>query len=166
MKNIKQQLFNIALWWSVIGAGAWVGGTVFMMSVIDPQWSADPPRSVTYFFGRTDFNTYIWYFFGPPFMLLRSALPQILALLLGWQSKLQRYDLLITFSCTAVTIIFTLVYIYPINETLMAHAGGNNSPEKISEMVSTWILCDRVRFAINLTGYFFLLRAFRRHAAF
>jgi len=95
-------------------------------------------------------------------MLLRSILPQLLAVVFGWKYVRHRRDLLITFSCTVATIIFTLGYIYPINETLMVRAGGNNTPEIIRAMSDKWILCDRIRFVINLVGFFFLLRAFRR----
>ena len=35
-------------------------------------------------FLHTQFNEYIGYFFGPPFMVLRSLLPQLLAVILGW----------------------------------------------------------------------------------
>ncbi len=89
-------------------------------------------------------------------MVLRSLLPLIIALFLGWNSKLHRKYLLNTFLCTLITIIFTLTYIYPINDILMFKAGGDKSTEEIKSMVSNWILSDRVRFAINLVGYFFL----------
>ncbi len=159
--KFKTQLFNFTLWWSVIGASIWLGGTIFMMSVINPQWTANPPASVYNFFTHTAFNTYIWYFFGPPFMMLRSAVPQLLALLLGWQSKLHRRYLFITFIGTVITIVFTLAYIYPINDILMAEAGGNNTPEVIMGLTAKWVLCDRIRFVINLIGYIYLLKAFR-----
>ena len=156
------KLFNFSLWWAVIGAAIWVGGTVFMMSVIDPQWSADPPDSVRFFFGQTGFNKNIWNFFGPPFMLLRSIVPQTLALLSGWKSRPHRRDLLITLTCTVITVVFTLAYIYPINDILMTHAGGNADADTIRRLTRTWLLGDRIRFAVNLVGFYFLLRAFRR----
>src|SRR4051794_20110838 len=101
----KDQLFNISMWWAVIGAAIWLGGTVYMMSVINPQWGSNPPQSVSYFFTKTKFNQYIWYFFGPPFMILRSAVPELLALILGWQGALHRRYLLITFTGTVITIL-------------------------------------------------------------
>jgi len=48
--QISTKLFHMSLWWAVIGASIWVGGTVYMMCVIDPQWSNHPPESVRYFF--------------------------------------------------------------------------------------------------------------------
>jgi len=161
LMRLKTLFFNLSIWWAVIGDSIWVGGTIYMMSVINPQWSSNPPQSVHYFFTHTAFNTYIWYFFGPPFMLIRSILPQSLALLSGWQNKFMRRNLIITTGCTLITIVFTLAYIYPINNILMAKAGGDNPAEAIRSMTSTWLLCDRIRFIINIVGYYFLLRAFR-----
>lgn len=159
--KLKSKLFHFTLWWAILGVAIWTGGTVFMMSVINPQWSANPPQTVRHFFTQTGFNHYIWYFFGPPFMLLRSALPQLLALMLGWKSALHRRYLLITFAGTVITILFTVLYIYHINAVLFEQAGGNCTAEEIREMVSKWLWCDRIRFAINLVGFYYLLKTFR-----
>ena len=157
----RKDFFNFFLWWSVIGVSIWVGGTVYMMSVIDPQWSQNPPESLRSFLGQTDFNKYIWNFFGPPFMVLRSLLPVVLALIFGWNSRRHRRYLSITLSITVILIIFTLVYIYPINNELFFKAGGDLSPHAIQTLVKHWIIADRLRFAVYLVGYFFLLKAFR-----
>ena len=157
----RKNLFNFSIWWSVIGVSIWVGGTVYMMSVVDPQWSKNPPESVRYFLGQTDFFKYIWNFFGPPFMILRSLLPVMLALIFGWNSRLHRRYLSITLLITVILIIFTLVYVYPINNVLFLKAGGDLSPQAIKSMVNHWLIADRVRFAVYLVGYFFLLKAFR-----
>jgi len=92
----RKNLLDFFLWWSVIGSSIWVGGTLYMMLVIDPQWSTNPPDSVRFFFGQTEFTKYIWNSFGPPFIIFRSLLPQVMALLLGWYSKPHRKYLLIT----------------------------------------------------------------------
>ena len=55
----------------------------------------------------------------------------------------------------------TIIYVYPINEAIMAKAGEGSSPDEIKTMVGNWILADRLRFAIIFIGYFFLLWAFR-----
>jgi hypothetical protein len=122
-----------------------------MMLVIDPQWSSNPPDSVKFFFGQTGFAKYIWNFFGPPFMILRTLLPQVGALLVGWYSVSHRK--------------YTLTYVYPINDTLIFKAGGDKSDEEIKSMVRSWILSDRLRFVVGLVGYFFLLKAFRKPIA-
>jgi anthrone oxygenase-like protein len=157
----RKNLFTIAIWWAVIGGSVWIGGTVYMMSVINPQWSNNPPESVKHFFTQTSFNKYIWNFFGPPFMLLRTVVPQLLSLIVSWKSKIHKQYLLITFTCTIIAVLFTLFYIYPINNVLMFQAGGQNTPEAIRQMVSKWIIADRMRFFINFFGFIFLLKAFR-----
>jgi hypothetical protein len=157
----RKNLLDFFLWWSVIGSSIWVGGTLYMMLVIDPQWSTNPPDSVRFFFRQTEFTKYIWNFFGPPFIIFRSFLPQLMALLLGWYSRPHRKYLLITLICTLFVIIFTLTYVYPINDTLIFKAGGAMPAEEIKSMVNHWILADRLRFAVCLVGYFFLLKAFR-----
>jgi len=58
-----------------------------------------------------------------------------------------------------IAILFTLLYIYPINEVLFLHAGGDHSSEEIRRMVDTWIVSDRIRFAIGIVGFLSLLRA-------
>jgi hypothetical protein len=161
----RKNLFNFFIWWSVIGSSIWIGGTIYMMLVINPQWSCNPPDSVKFFFGQTGFAKYIWNFFGPPFMILRTLLPQVGALLLGWYSVSHRKYLLIALLCSLIVIIFTLIYVYPINDTLIFKAGGDKSDEEIKSMVSRWILSDRLRFVVGLVGYFFLLKAFRKPIA-
>ncbi|MBK7428251.1 MAG: DUF1772 domain-containing protein [Saprospiraceae bacterium] len=93
-------------------------------------------------------------------MAIRN-LPVLIALVLGWYSKLHRQYLLITFISLIIGIIYTFTYIYPINEVLMTQAGADKSAEEIRTMVDKWIFADRLRFAVMLIGYFFLLKAFR-----
>lgn len=158
--NRRNTFFQFFLWLAVIGFSIWVGGTLFSMTVIVPMWSESPPESVTQFFGQTSFNTHIFNFFGPPWMVARN-LPLLLALLLGWQSKTHRKYLLIAFATIVGGIVYTLAYIYPINEVLMTQAGGGRSGEQIQHMAEKWIFADRLRFAIMFVGYIFLLKAFR-----
>jgi uncharacterized membrane protein len=158
--KVRKALFNFFLWWAVIGFSIWLGGTIFSMSVVVPMWSEAPPQSVKEFFGETSFNKYIFNFFGPPWMAIRN-LPILIALLLGWYSKPHRWYLIITFTSLIIGIIYTFTYIYPINDLLMTRAGADKSAEEIRVMVDKWIFADRLRFAVMLIGYFFLLKAFR-----
>jgi len=156
----RKKLFNFFLWWAVLGFSVWLGGTIFSMTVVVPMWSEAPPQSVKEFFQETSFNKYIFNFFGPPWMAIRN-LPVLIALVLGWYSKQHRQYLLITFISLIIGIIYTITYVYPINDILMIKAGANKSAEEIITMVDKWIFADRLRFAVMLVGYFFLLKAFR-----
>lgn len=156
----RRKLFDLFLWMAVIGFSIWVGGTIFNMSVIVPMWSETPPLSVKAFFGETSFNKYIPNFFGPHWMAIRN-LPVVLALLFGWYSKPHRQLLLAAVISIILAVLFTLFYIYPINDLLMMQAGADKSPEEINDLVKKWIFADRLRFAVMLAGYFFLLKAFQ-----
>ncbi|EMR03238.1 anthrone oxygenase family protein [Cesiribacter andamanensis] len=157
---MRNTLFNFFLWWAVIGFSIWLGGTLFSMSVIVPMWSESPPESVRDFFGNTSFNTYIYNFFGPPWMAARN-LPLLIALVLGWPSLPHRRYLLFAVLPLIAGILFTLFYIYPINEILMTRAGDGRSADEIQALADTWIFADRLRFGIMLIGYYFLLKAFK-----
>ena len=157
---VRQKLFIIFLWLSVINLSIWIGGTLFHMIVVLPIWSQPLPGSVKEFFGGTRAYEYLLDFYGPKWMVIR-ILPIIIALLLGWNSKRHRYYLLITVLTVALGIILTIFFVYPINDAIMGKAGEGSSPDEIRRMVNNWILLDRLRFAIILVGYFFLLWAFR-----
>jgi hypothetical protein len=158
--ELRALLYTIFLWWSVIGFSIWVGGTIFSMSVVVPMWSYSPPESVKFFFGQTTFNKNIWNFFGPPWMAIRN-LPLFVTLALGWNLRPQREFLLIAAVCTFFGIIYTLAYVYRINDELFTKAGGNHTTAEIQSMVHRWIFADRLRFVVMLVGYFFLLKTFR-----
>ncbi|MBN8720193.1 MAG: DUF1772 domain-containing protein [Sediminibacterium magnilacihabitans] len=156
----RNALFQFFLWWAVLGFSIWVGGTLFSMAVVVPMWSESLPKSAVDFFGNTSFNKHIFNFFGPPWMAARS-LPLLVALALGWSSPLHRRYLLVPTIVLIIAIIFTLVYVYPINDVLFAQAGGGRPGEEIQSMAHRWIIADRARFAFMLIGYYFLLKAFR-----
>jgi hypothetical protein len=158
---MKMKFYNLTIWWAVIGAAVWIGGTVFMFSVINPQWSQDPPDSVRQFFLQTRFNEYIWNFFGQPFMALRSFIPQLLVLILGWNLKKQRPYLMTSLACTTVAIALTVLYIYPINKVLMIQAAAGLDSQTARALTKHWLIADRFRFAIMFFGFIQLLKAFR-----
>ena len=160
-RRMKMKFYNLTIWWAVIGAAVWLGGTVFMFSVINPQWSQDPPDSVRQFFLQTHFNEYIWYFFGPPFMAFRSFIPQLLALTLGWNLKKQRPYLFTALVCTTAAIVLTIFYIYSINKVLMIQAGAGLDGQSIQRLTKRWLIADRFRFMIMFFGFIQLLKAFR-----
>lgn len=157
---MRQKLFNFFLWWAVIGFSIWFGGTIFSMSVIVPMWSDSLPASARDFFGETSFTTYIYNFFGPPWMVIRN-LPLLIALILGWNYKSHRHYLLISFFILVAAIAYTIIYVYSLNEALMFKAGSGYDDTEITSMAEQWIFADRLRFVFMTIGYFCLLKAFR-----
>lgn len=160
--GIRDRILVGLLWLAVITLTTWVGGTLYQMLVIVPLWSSSPPDSVREFFQGTDYNRTIYHFFGPPFMVARN-LPLVLALLAGWHRPRHRYALLLSVACFVVFgVVFTLAYVYPINEVLFAQAGGSHSAEEIRALADQWIVADRLRFAVGCVGFLAVLWAFRQ----
>ncbi|MDH4109910.1 MAG: DUF1772 domain-containing protein [Gammaproteobacteria bacterium] len=156
----RDRILIVLLWYLVFAWGSWFGGTVYQMLVVVPLWSAAPPDSVVAFFQGTDYNRTIFHFFGPPFMAAR-VLPAIVALALAWHRPKHRFALGTAVVCMIAAVVFTLAYVYPINEVLFQQAGGGRPPAEIANMVDTWVLADRVRFVVGATAFVMLLRAFR-----
>jgi hypothetical protein len=161
---MKQLAYTFFLWFSVLALGLWVGGTLFHMVVVQPLWYKNPPESVNFFFTKTAFNKTIWNFYGPPWMALR-LLPLAICIVLGWkQPAAQKNYLIFAGGCWAFITIYTLAYIYPINDILFTHAGENQSPEYIKSLVTKWLFADRFRFLIGTAGYICLLKVFAGRA--
>lgn len=154
----RDRITQLLLWLAVLGLSIWVGGTLYQMLVIVPMWSASPPESVRTFFLGTRYNETIWNFFGPRFMAARLV-PLLGALLVGWHRRQLRKWLLVAALCMAVGVVFTLAYVYPINEVLFAQAGGHHNAGEIQAMVRQWIWADRLRFAVGMIAFLCLLRA-------
>lgn len=160
---MRERLLSGCLWFIVFAWSSWFGGTLYQMLVIVPIWSAAPPESVREFFLGTAYNDTIFNFFGPPFMAAR-VLPVFIALALAWSFPRQRLLLGIASACLAATVIFTLFYVYPINDVLFFQAGGDLSGEEVRALTWTWIWVDRLRFAVGIVAFVAILLAFRRPA--
>jgi hypothetical protein len=91
-------------------------------------------------------------------MAARNA-PLLGALLFSWHLPQLRKWLLVAAGCMAFGVLFTLFYIYRINDVLFFQAGGNHSPDEIRAMARQWVIADRVRFGVGCVGFLALLRA-------
>jgi hypothetical protein len=159
--QMRHGFYEFFLWWAVISLGLWVGGTLFHILVVQPLWTDNPPLSVKFFFTQTKFNETVWNFFGPPWMAAR-LLPLLLCILLGWNNQgRQRIYLIVAGVCWLFITVYTLAYVYSINEILFKHAGENHSAEYVQELVKKWLFADRFRFLIGIVGYICLLIVFR-----
>ena len=157
---VRDRLYGVLLWWSVISIGIWMGGTVYMMLVINPMWNASP-ESVEAFFGGTSFTDHILNFFGPLWILPRYA-PILIALIVGWKYTPQRYYLLVATVLFVFALVFTNAYIYSLNAILMApHATVGRPPSEVRLLINKWMFADRLRLSIASVGYLCLLRAFQ-----
>jgi hypothetical protein len=80
-------------------------------------------------------------------------------LFFGWGLPAHRSLCIITAICMTFVLLFTLIYVYPINAVLFTQAGGDHSVEEIRAMLHRWIIADRARFGVGCIGYLALLRA-------
>ena len=153
--------YEFFLWCAVISLGLWVGGTLFHILVVQPLWTGNPPASVNFFFTQTKFNETIWNFFGPPWMAAR-LLPLLLCILLGWkESGGQKIYFIGAGICWIFITVYTLAFIYPMNDLLFKQAGGVFPEAFVKELVKKWLFADRLRFVIGSAGYLSLLHVFR-----
>ena len=152
-------LVRILLWYNVVSLGIWAGGTVYQMAVIVPLWSASPPESLRAFFQGTAFMRTIHSFFGPVTQVAR-ALPLFILVAVAWRYQDVRWWIAACATTMVVGLIMTRAYIYPMNDVLFDKAGGDLGADRVRALVRTWIIADRVRFAIMTGGYLCLLRAF------
>ena len=70
-------------------------------------------------------------------------LPLLFTVILGWQKLPQRKYLLATTASTLFGIIYTVGYVYPINNLLMEQAGANETGDAITALAAKWIAADR-----------------------
>jgi hypothetical protein len=155
----RDGIVEALLWYNVISLSIWFGGTIYQMLVIVPLWSAAPPESVRAFFAGTGYPRTINNFFGRRTQALR-AIPLFLLPIIAWADAALRLWLAIPALCTAVALLMTLAYIYPINDTLIFKAGGDLAPDEVRRLARRWIVADRIRLAIMTVGFLALLYAF------
>ena len=71
--------------------------------------------------------------------------------------KTHRRLLIVATVCSVIGIVFTLTYIYPINEIIMVQAGVGHSPEEVRSLVRRWVTADRIRLIFSGTQFLCLL---------
>jgi hypothetical protein len=147
-----------SLWLGVVLMSIWIGGTVYQMIVIVPLWTASLPESLRSFMHSTDWGRTVLRFFGPPFMLARLT-AIVIALVAGWHSPRHRAPLSVALISYSFIVAFTLLYIYPINTTILA--GGVSTVEDTRVILQRFNLADQFRFVIGCVCFLALLWAFR-----
>ena len=160
--SVRQRLFRLLLWISVLTWTTWIGGTLYQVVVIVPIWSASLPHNLHVLFHdlQPNLSDTARNFFGPSWTLPRY-LPPVLALGVGWSMTTHRRWLLVTAVCAVIIVASTFLYVYPINAVLFfAPARGSQSPEELRALAEHWIMVDRIRYAVGVLGFCALLRAF------
>jgi len=159
--RLREGFAEAFLWLSVLAWATWFGGTLYQMVVVVPMWHSGAPESVRWFFQATNYNQTIFDFFGPPFMALRTA-PVAIALALSWRSPRDRRLLGAALLLILAAIVYTIYYVYPINDPLFYQACADCSDERVIALCDRWILADRLRFLGVSIAFVLILRCFRR----
>ncbi len=145
------------LWIAVLSWSVWFGGTIYQMLVITPAWTASPPESLSAFLAASNFSRNITHFFGACWIPVR--LGSVLCLLVsGWNLPQHRPLFIASAIILTAGVVFTLVYVYPINAVLFAPSSGNHTDGELRQMLQHWIFIDRIRFCVMTLGYLALLR--------
>lgn len=150
---------SAALWLAVINGAIWLGGTVFMMLVLNPLWTASPPASVRSYWVDARLYDTIFNFFGPPWQAARTV-TVVAALIACWPWRQHRRLLLITTASLAIGLAMTRLHVYPMNETLFTPAIDAVPADQVRALTAAWVRADRVRFAVMSVGFLAMLRAF------
>ena len=148
------------LWFAVFAWATWLGGTLYQMVVVIPMWSSALPGSLQVFLATTDYYRQVQNFCGRPFMMVRG-LPVLLALALAWSFPQHRRWLGLAAGCLVAAVMFTLGYVYTINDILFSQAAAGVPAEEVLRLAERWIWADRLRFAVGVVAFIALLRAFR-----
>lgn len=161
MGRVRHRLADALLIGFLIAAAVPLGGTVYQMLVIIPEWSQDLPGSLVRLFQGTSWAEAQARFWMHPIELLYPLL-LIGALIASWPNRLRRRWLLI---CTVLLIgvtVWTGLYFVPKGVVpLMVQAGAGMTPEEITARAEAWIFWDRVRFVVIVLAYLAGLLALR-----
>lgn len=157
-RPLRRILGQACIWIIALTLAVGFGGNVFQMVVVDPVWSASPPASVESYFGDPKGYEALRRFHLNPFFTF-AQLCLVAAVILNWQDRLLRRWLLTALITQILIIIGTIVYVYPINDPLMVHAGRNVSASTAAELTRHWLLADRVRLIFKLVVLASVLRA-------
>lgn len=158
VRSVRRSVSNTCLWLAVLTMAISVGGNVFQMVVIDPIWSASPPESVRAFFVGTPFLAALRRFHLNPIFLVGEVC-LLGTLVLNWKVPTLRKWILLAVGINVLLVLGTILYVYPINDVLIVHAGGGLDATALKAMTHRWLMADRIRFIFKLAAFLCLLRA-------
>lgn len=154
---MRELITTASMWIAAITLAISVGGNLFQATVVDPAWSGAPPDSVRTFAGspyaaRTKrFHTHPLYLAG---LLCLLASPW-----LAWNVPPVRDWLLVGLGCYVAVFVWTLLYFWPMNNTLFERGGEGADGPAIVGLVRRWIVADRYRSVVRLAALLCVLRA-------
>lgn len=152
-KNIREAI----LWLGLILISILVGGTVYQMIVIVPEFGRDIPNGMISF-AHSHISTKT--FWTSPIMPL-GFLSMIISVVLNWKNGRKKW--LISAAALAILAeVLTIIFIYP-QLRIMGIVDGTPSNDLIllTKTIKSWILVDQLRFwIIIIPSFLFYIKAF------
>jgi hypothetical protein len=156
---MRERVSEISLMLWIFAIGVIIGGTIFQMFVIVPEWSGNMPDSLIQFFRGTNWaeaQGRFWQF--QPFYL--GYFCGFIALIAGWHNKSRRIWLLVSILLGIIAFLSTVFYFMPYGVVPLFFKGGEGlSPEEIVRGANDWIFWNKVRFVVLVLCFFSALKA-------
>ena len=156
---MRERISEISLMLWIFTIGVIVGGTVFQMFAIVPEWSGDLPDSLIWFFRGTNWaeaQGRFWQF--QPFYL--GYFCGFIALIAGWKNKARRIWLIVSILLGIIAFLSTVFYFMPYGVLPLFFKGGEGlSSEEIIGRTNDWIFWNKARFAVLVLCFFTALKA-------
>lgn len=154
MKKVAKELI---LWLGLVLTSILVGGTVYQMIVIVPEFNRDIPNGMI---GLAHSHISTKSFWTSPIMPL-GFLALVVSVVLNWKNK-RRNWLIGSASLAILAEILTIIVVYP-QLKIMGIIDGTPSldTELLTNTIKSWVLLDQIRFwIIVIPSFLLLIKAF------
>ncbi len=153
--NRKKIISRIILWASVLITGILIGGGIFEHTVLSPLWQGSPPESVREWpYGTVQARFFI--VVSPAYYLCSIAL----LIASFWMPLRIRMWVRVAGVIGLIVGIMTFGFFIPILNQTQATGGAGLSGDEITALVNSFKSWNYLRFALLITGWIAVLRAF------
>lgn len=153
--KIKTLLRDVPLWLSVIFGAVIVGGTVFQLMVLVPEYSRDIPSGMIEFARGKIEPGFFWVLVSPLTILLT-----LITLVTNWRTP-RKIWVILGFLTSLGASLLTGIYFMP---RLMLMGLIDHNPttdlELLTRTINEWVFADTLRFVLLiLPSFLFFLKA-------
>lgn len=148
-------LSNLSLMLAIFGSALAVGGGVFEMSMLVPQWSKLPPSTFSIIQSGTGIP--LQNFWMPVHILITLSL--LLSLLLNWYQPTRRYLVLAGMGFYLIMRVWSALYFIPEMLEFQQIPLDSDPTQELNERVRTWAQLTWLREPLDLGLFFSLLWA-------
>ena len=159
--DIRNKVGELCIFIFLLGVAMVLGGTVYQMIVVTPEWAGDLPGSLATYFTplRAERMGAFW---RHPF-IMSYGIFLVGAIVACWPNRGRRMWLFATLAIFIAILIWTLTYFIPQGVIpLFMNAGAGIEPSEITRRAEAWIFWDKVRLGVGALGFFCGLQALTR----